>query len=344
MKGSCIIDGFDIDDLGGFILRGGDYDFLSFPERRDPLSENWFEYDGVDVDLSEIFFKEKSLTVKFHIKGETSDEFIYRLNGFYKRVSAPGYRILYSREFDRTFRLRFVSCPEYTHRGGLFKPGTKRGTLSVSFSMDDPLQLFTDRSILEPVSLGTLLATESGDLMNTEDSYLIELFGADAVNRRIPTRVLINGYDLSRFGIIVTQCYNSVLRLSAAKQPLTRSFERMTGLQAFTSEKNTFDAQQITIECVMISDFLPEFYHNYEALFNNLTLTQAIQVSTAWSDSECYYISMTDFVKHKAFKNGIRISFKLNLMCITPGLIDFLLSTEDGSLILTEDEYNIDLS
>ena len=319
MKGSCIIDGFDIDDLGGFILRGGDYDFLSFPERRDPLSENWFEYDGVDVDLSEIFFKEKSLTVKFHIKGETSDEFIYRLNGFYKRVSAPGYRILYSREFDRTFRLRFVSCPEYTHRGGLFKPGTKRGTLSVSFSMDDPLQLFTDRSILEPVSLGTLLATESSDLMNTEDSYLIELFGADAVNRRIPTRVLINGYDLSRFGIIVTQCYNSVLKLSAAKQPLTRSFERMTGLLVSEPEQATFEAKQITIECTMLADNRAEFYHNYTALFNNLTLTQSIEVSTLWADNECFYTSMSDFSKFKAFKNGIHIGFKLNLTCTNTG-------------------------
>lgn len=290
MKGSCIIDGFDIDDLGGFILRGGDYDFLSFPERRDPLSENWFEYNGVDVDLSEIYFKEKSLTVKFHIKGETSDEFIYRLNCFYKRVSAPGYRILYSREFDRTFRLRFVSCPEYTHRGGLFKPGTKRGTLSVSFSMDDPLQLFTDRSILIPTIEG-----------------------------RIPSQVSINGYDLSRFGIVVTQCYNSVLKLSAAKQPLTRSFERMTGLLVSEPEQATFEAKQITIECTMLADNRAEFYHNYTALFNNLTLTQAIEVSTLWADNECFYTSMSDFSKFKAFKNGIHIGFKLNLTCTNTG-------------------------
>lgn len=314
MKGSCIIDGFDIDDLGGFILRGGDYDFLSFPERRDPLSENWFEYDGVDVDLSEIFFKEKSLTVKFHIKGETSDEFIYRLNNFYKRVSAPGYRILYSREFDRTFRLRFVSCPEYTHRGGLFKPGTKRGTLSVSFSMDDPLQLFTDRSILIPTIEG-----------------------------RIPSQVSINGYDLSRFGIVVTQCYNSVLKLSAAKQPLTRSFERMTGLLVSEPEQATFEAKQITIECIMLADNRAEFYHNYTALFNNLTLTQAIEVSTLWADNECFYTSMSDFSKFKAFKNGIHIGFKLNLTCITAGLIEYLLSTEDGYLITTEDDFFIEM-
>lgn len=290
MKGSCIIDGFDIDDLGGFILRGGDYDFLTFPERLDPLSENWFEYDGVDVDLSEIFFKEKSLTVKFHIKGETSDEFIYRLNGFYKRVSAPGYRIFYSREFDRTFRLRFVSCPEYTHRGGLFKPGTKRGTLSVSFSMDDPLQLFTDRSILIPTIEG-----------------------------RIPSQVSINGYDLSRFGIVVTQCYNSVLKLSAAKQPLTRSFERMTGLLVSEPQQSTFEAKQITIECTMLADNRAEFYHNYTALFNNLTLTQSIEVSTLWADNECFYTSMSDFSKFKAFKNGIHIGFKLNLTCTNTG-------------------------
>lgn len=57
MKGSVIINGTDIADFGALILRGGDYNFLPFPERKEPKQNNWYEYDGLDTDLEEVFFK-----------------------------------------------------------------------------------------------------------------------------------------------------------------------------------------------------------------------------------------------------------------------------------------------
>lgn len=309
MKGSCIIDGIDIADFGMFILKGGDYDFLSFPERKEPVKNNWHEYDGVDADLSEIYFKEKKVTVRFYIKADTAEGFIDNLNAFYDLISAPGYRRLYSREFDKTFSLRYISCPEYSHRGGLYKQGAKRGEINVEFSMDDPLCIFSGASHLEPRS-----------------------------GRPSKTYVELNGYDLASFGIIVNQCYNTDLRLPVVKSPLTRSISNTNGLIVYPSRETTFETKQIVIESTMMADSRESFYYNYEALFNNLNIKDEILLSTYAEDIGGYYQSMTDFKKMKPFKDGIHVTFNLNLINLYPGIQKraYVLGTEDGNILGTE--------
>lgn len=308
MKGSVIIDGIDIDDLGMFIVRGGDYDFLSFPDRKKPEQNDWYEQDGVEPDLSEIYFKEKKVKVNFYIKAATGDDFLYNLNRFYALISAPGYRQLYSREFGKTFLLRYVDCPELRHRGGLYKKGTKRAELSVEFSMDDPLQMFTGNGNLIPRN-----------------------------GRPSKTYVEINGIDLSGFGIIVNQCYNTVLRLPAVKSPLTRNISNINGLIAHTPAQTVFETIQTVIECTMIADNKEDFYYNYEALFNNMTIKEAVLLSTfAFDDAAHYYTSMSGFRKLRSFGSRVLVSFNLTLIRTSPGLIDYVLGMEDVFAVITE--------
>jgi hypothetical protein len=315
MRGSCIIDGIDIADFGMFILKGGDYDFLSFPERKEPEQNNWHEYDGIDADLSEIYFKEKKVVVRFYIKADSGDEYLFRLNSFYALLSAPGYRNLYSREFDKTFNLRYLSCSVQNHKGGLYKGGKKSGELTVEFSMDAPLQIFSNLTNLIPRK-----------------------------GRSSKTYVTLNGYDLAEFGIIVNQCYNTVLCLSSVKQPLIQSIDTMTGLKVFKSANRTFEAKQVVIECTMLADTCAEFYHNYEALFNNLTVKRSVELGTFAEDMECFYSSMQDFQKLRSFSQRAYVKFNLVLTQISPGLIEFILGTEDSFGVITEtDDYFIEM-
>lgn len=298
--GSCTIDNIDIGTLGMFILRGGDYDFLSFPDRKTPPSNNWPELNGLDVDLTEVYFKEKKVTVRFYIAGDTGTEFEYNLNTFYTLISAPGYKQLYSREFGKTFSLRFVSCPGYEHAGGLYKKGRKRGEVSVEFSMDNPLQIFTGSTNLIPRN-----------------------------GRGSRTYVRINNIDLSDFGIIVNQCYNSVLKLPAVKKPLVRSLERKTGLTYFAPSQSVFDVKTITIDCTMTAASREDFYYNYEALFNNLSIKNAVRVTNFTGDDLCYYNSMSGFEKLASFGRRVLVKFSLNLICINPVPATYILATED---------------
>ncbi|MDR3059808.1 MAG: hypothetical protein LBU84_16925 [Prevotella sp.] len=299
MLGSCKIDDIDIGALGMFILRGGDYDFLSFPERKTPAQNNWHELNGLDVDLTEVYFKEKKVTVRFYIAAASGFEFDYNLNTFYRLISSPGYKQLYSRELGKTFSLRFVSCPDYDHAGGMYKPGRKRGEVSVEFSMDNPLQLFTGSANLTPRN-----------------------------GRSLRTYVRINNVDLADFGIIVNECYDSVLKLPAVKKPLIRSFERKTGLTAFTPSQSVFDVKTITIDCTMTANNRDDFYYNYEALFNNIKITDTVRLANYTGDDLCYYTSMQGFEKMASFGRRVLMKFSLNFVCINPVLATYILSTE----------------
>jgi hypothetical protein len=311
--GSCIIDGKDIAAYGMFILRGGDCDLLPFPDRTEPVQNDWHEEDGVDVDLSEIYFKEKNLTVRFHIIADTAVEFESNLDRFYWMISEPEPRKMYIREFDREFTLRYISCPGYAHSGGLYKDGRKSATINVNFTMDDPLQLFNDPMILTPNLSGNKQFVE------------------------------INGHDLSRFGIIVNQCYNTVMNLPEAKHPLTRSFSNKTGLEVLYPAGNKYAKQalenkQIVIECTMIADSLAVFYHNYEALFNNLARREAVELCTLYENFDCYYSAMQNFEKLEPFGKRIKVRFGLVLTIVKPNRPVPVLAAESGIPVSTENE------
>lgn len=311
--GSCIIDGKDIADFGMFILKGGDYDLLPFPERMEPTQNDWYEEDGVDVDLSEVFFKPKDVTLRFYISADTTDDFEYNLDHFHRLISKPKPRKFYIREFGREFTLRYISCPAYTHKGGLLKNGKKSAEISVNFSMDDPLQLFTKPQCIVP-----------------------------SITRPTKSFVTINDYDLSKFGIIVNQCYNTALNLSGAKTPLVKTFNRQSGANVFypaeaKEVQQTLKNKQIVIECTMIADSREIFYYNYEALFNNLTKPEVIEFSTRYEDFGCYYSAMQNFEKLEPFDKRIRVKFNLVLTIVKPNRPVRVLATEDGRPIMTED-------
>lgn len=308
MKGACIIDGVDIDDYGMFILRGGDYDFLSFPDRKPPLTEDWYEHNGVDADLSEIYFQAKSVTMSFYIKAETGTQLVSNWARFRAVVTRSGYREVYIRDLDRTFRLRYVSCPEYEHHGGLAKPGKKWSTLTINFSQDDPLQLFTNPDITSPV--------------------------VEYPNRAYVT---LDGRDLGEYGILVRECYSSMLAAPAIKEPLTREFERQNGLLVYPSPISTFDVKQVTVGCTMRATSMANFYRNYEALFNAVSAKRELLLSSYAGEDRCFYTRMVNFIKMRPFNTRILVKFDLVFTCLDTGLLDFLLASEDGRYIVTED-------
>ena len=328
-KGSCIINDIDIADLGMFILQGGDYDLFSFPQRVEPVQNDWYEQDGIDVDLEEIHFKEKKVTISFYLSAENSDLFRLRLERFFslfytnlrqKNKKSDNNENIYKKdgyikfkygESDHTFYLRYISCPEYSHREGLYKSGRKSAEIRVEFSMDEPLQFFTDPTILIP------------DISYHNKTY-----------------ISLNGYDLSRFGIIVSECYNSVMKLADAKAPLTRTFEYKRGLESYPSVSPRLQNKQIIISCTMLADSLDRFLYNYQALFNNINKKNALAIVTYYDDFECYYSDMQNFIKEEPFDRRIKVSFDLIFNIIHPNRPVPILVTENLIPLTTENNAN----
>jgi len=283
MTGSCIIDELDISDIGMFILKGGDLDLIAFPERKEPLKNDWFERDGEDVDLSEVYFKPKKVTIKFYLNAISGAQFIVRLNAFKAALMASGYRSIYVKEYDRTFTLRYVSCSAFTVKGGLMKSGTKSAQLSVDFMDDDPISQFGNSTVPE------------SDKEN--DAY-----------------VKLNDIELKNFGITVKNIYDTALQLNDPKAGLIQTSDRMTGQVVDVDFSTKKQARKIVVDCYMKAASLAEFYNNYDALFNNLTYTSAIKLTINTNNNlYVYYNSMSGFQKMHAFSSGILIQFTLNL-------------------------------
>lgn len=306
MTGSCYIDNVDISAYGAFVLRGGDYDFLSYPDRKEPYSNDWYEENGIEYDLSEPFFKEKKVTVKFHFTAHSGTQLVGFMASFRALVAAPGSRSIYMRDFDRSFSLRYVSCGKVQHTGGLAKKGIKRTVLPVVFSMDDPLQFF-DENIINPVGV-----------FNSE------------------THIKLGGADLARYGIIVNECYNSVLTFPAVKIPLVRSFRAANGLYVAKAKRLVYQEKKVTVSCTMRADTREQLYTNYTALFNALRQPGLLTLTTYTSEEYCFYAAMRNFKKLRPLSVRSLISFDIELTCVDAGQVIFLLASEDGRLFTTE--------
>ena len=285
MIGSCIIDGIDLATYGAFIERGGSDDFLSFPDRRKPDTNDWAEEDGLDVDLTDCYFDAKKVRVKYVIIGSNETTFQQHLNSVATLHQQPGLRSVFVREYNRTFQLRFVGFPDYKHKGGLFKPGQKTGKLTAEYMMDDPLQIFTE-ALLTPIS--------------TRD-YL--------------TQIKVNHFDLSEFGIVVREAYSTAIRPHSVKSVLERTIHNVNGNIADIGATPKKVARQTTIDCTMLAGTLNEFYVNWNALFNNMRVEAPIRLEVTQSGitRECYYVKMTNFKKEAPFNRKVKVSFSLIL-------------------------------
>ena len=292
--------------LGVFIERGGSDDFLSFPDRRTPDQNDWPEHDGLEVDLSDLSFDAKKVTVNYVMTANDETTFKSNLNAFEKLHFAPGCRSVFVKEFNRRFILRFTGFGNYLHKGGLYMRAKKIGKIATEYVMDDPLQFFTS-AIHTPITTRTVLS-----------------------------QITLNDIDLSRFGIVVRDIYSTALQLRSAKPVLERKI---------TDAVPKHQARQIAIECSMLANSVLEFMTNWTALFNNICTTSAIQLGITRTGAmiQCYYSKMTNFKKETTFSRTIRVSFTLILQEVTLVQLLRLLASQFGGLIVTEENSCIEL-
>lgn len=313
--GECIIDGTDISTLGMFIARNGSNDLLVFPSRRVPDINDWFEEDGLDVDLSGVTFDAKKVVINYVMIADNYPLLKQRLNAFHNLHNQPGSRSIYIREYATTFTLRFQSIVNYEHRGGYYNSSRKRAKISVEYYMDDPLQLYTS-AIGSPV-------------------------GPDATT----ARVKINSLDLSKYGITVREVYSSALRPRSVKDILIRKVENIPGLIADdgtisgSMELHTpkRKAKEIQISCAMSSDSVNNLLINMNALFTVLRSDLPLSISHTAEQSLCYYTKMSSFRKETSFSRKIRLSFTLHLQEISWSQLIKILTTKTGYAIVTQD-------
>lgn len=224
-------------------------------------------------------------------------------------ISQPGYHTLRITELAREWRLRLLTqtaCKDYS----------RAVTFSLKFADD-----FPDRS-------ENYAPASGGGLMLPVSEYEID------------------SVPLSQYGIEVIGGWDDLLKSPTVKQNLTRSFATSDG-QLYDADHVVFNSKETTLKCSLSAVSTEKLWECYTAFFNDLIQPGERQLYWDYVGEEypCYYKKSSGF-KVVSLRDPVVIEFNLALVftVFRIGETEYLLATEDGELIETEDsEYLIDM-
>ena len=156
----------------------------------------------------------------------------------------------------------------------------------------------------------------------------------------------IDDVPLSEYGIEIIGGWDDLLKSPTVKQNLTRSFATSDG-QQYDAGMVVFGSKETTLKCCLSAVSLAKFWECYTAFFNDLV--QPGERLFYWDyvceEYPCYYKKCSGF-KVLSLTDRIVVEFNLTLVftVFRIGETEYLLASEDGEFIETEDEeYLIDM-
>lgn len=161
-----------------------------------------------------------------------------------------------------------------------------------------------------------------------------------------PSVYELDGVSLERYGIMVTEGMDEVMRSPTVKTNLSRTVLNVDG-KIYDAGKVVFNSKEVTLKCCLIADSTECFWNCYDSLLHALIQPGERQLYVDYNVEEypCYY-KRTSAWKLESLLGRVIVTFGLTLVftVFRVGDTDYLLATEDGDLIVTEDgEYCIDL-
>lgn len=132
--GYYFIDGKDLWTIFGMFVEDGTDDFLKYPAKKESITHDWRDSNGLDVDTSRPFFTERQITLRIGMVVESENDFWLKYNAFLNQMMLPGLRRFEPTELGfRSFYCFYKECTSFT-RFTRLKGTTKIGikfTLSI---------------------------------------------------------------------------------------------------------------------------------------------------------------------------------------------------------------------
>lgn len=271
------INNTDVNKLGIYILRGGADELLRFAERREPDSTSWYERDGIDVDLSTPLFKAVEVEVTYIVLADAYLTYEECLSGV-RNVHRQGLNTI---EIDGygSFEVQLQSFTSMRHKGGIAQDARKKGEITVSYLMPNPLARYTK---IQPG----------------------EAFKFKALNA-------LNDRDLSEFGIAVQELYDSTLKPLSCKQGLVRDLPHLSGVIAYSNSSAT-ESKEIVLSGEILASTPEGLVGNLQALWQEVSQPGALKLTTPGGSFNCYYTSMSSLQRKNTRSQKMIFTFTLN--------------------------------
>lgn len=307
MRGKYFVDNIDIYTQFGVVIKTGGYnDLLTFPALKEPAKNDWPEEDGIEVDLESPILQPKTVSIPFMTTSQTK-----AANDFISFISKPGYRTLRIADLNREWTLRMDSQGENKFDSQLTE-------FSLQFTDDIPSQ-------------------------SRKDVYSRPLNGGIPI---IDTGYELDGIPFSRYGIVVEEGLNDILKSPTIKQNLTRTFLTSDG-QEYDEDVVVFNSKSVTFKCCFITSSVARFWECYTAFFNDLIQPgeRLLYCDHTGEEYPCFYRKSSNFNIEQMHGRFV-CTFNLTLEFISFRIheTEYLLTTEDNRHIVLEDgETMVDL-
>lgn len=113
-KGKYFIDSIDIWEAFGLVVSAGIDEFLKIPERKDSITHDWLDRDGIDVDLTNNFFKEKDINLSVAMIASNEADFWDKYEKLLNQLKKPGTRRIDVTALSRYFFTFYKSCSNFS--------------------------------------------------------------------------------------------------------------------------------------------------------------------------------------------------------------------------------------
>lgn len=318
--------------LGLFVLDNEYENILSFPNFKKLEANDWFEEDGLEVDLSNPVLEPTTFTLKFGFQGDLI-KFI-ELKEFLLQNT---YHVFNFEELGRTFVLRITGNSD-------LKFVQELGFITLDLADDFPTQRmnYLDSSYFPSLSSNTL--SQFGTVIN---SVLQNWNGQNNPNTpfsslNIPSDGFkLDGKDFIEYGISILQgSLDPFNQLHAQKENISIDSTYLNG-QIYDDSLSNFKDASVKINCLLRADTLAEFWKNFDSFMYNLIKPneRVLYIDSLKSTYNCYYngCNVTAIYLENRKWLMFEIGLKINSFIESNNIEFYGLTTEDDIFFGSEE-------
>lgn len=187
----------ELSSHGIYFARGGVAELFTLPLLDDPITNDWQEEDGLEVDVKSLTTKVPSIELRMVVFGKTRMEYSSGLNAFRALFKSDEVRIKPAYfERDQIYKLTDITIEGITSHGGLYTSGAKWAEVTIGARLSEWSEVTLPLVTPSPL-----------------------------------TRVSIDGRDLVAYGVQIQEAYNTLLLPASYKERTLMSMSKELALQ-----------------------------------------------------------------------------------------------------------------
>lgn len=328
MTDKVYIDGIDIYEYYGvFVIQNGYNDMIAFPQLVEPESNDWFEEDGLEVDLSNPVLSPYSFKLKMASSGA---DFVF--NEFLTFLNSSVYHEFYFKDIERRFIFRISDSANNSQLDNL-------RLFDIVLFDDFPVQRlnYLSKSLFPEFQNDELLSFG----LSKVDSIWSGNFNPATQSSTYPdTGYLIDDVDFKKFNLKVLGGTLASFNNQAPVKDNLQSKISDANFQFYDDGVVRKKQGEIELNCLITADNLSDLWESYDSLL--YTLMQPNERVIESTVLQRTYIGYYDSCKINYFSYSgkmwidFTLGFKINRMQYNYTIKANILGTEDGKFISTE--------